>query len=259
MHGKGAESGTPRPPDKEVTDAGGDFRTAGRYLAKAAADPATIRRDGGHPRITSSGSTPPCGGWRRMRAEAEPQHLDALLQFAARAYRRPLSQAERDDMLAFYHTLREKNGCRTRRPSAIRIVSVLMSPDFCYRIDLLDRGIRDVGRSRGCRAAAPRPSALRLRAGQPAELFPLVQHARRGVAGARRGGRSAEAGRAARADPPHAEGRPRRAAWPPSSAATGSISAASRNTTRSIASASPASTTSCARRCSRSRSASSRT
>ena len=32
----------------------------------------------------------------RMRVEAEPRHLDALLKFAARAYRRPLSQAERE-------------------------------------------------------------------------------------------------------------------------------------------------------------------
>ena len=43
--------------------------------------------------------------------------------------------------------------------------------------------------------------------------------------------------------------------WPPSSAATGSTSAASRNTTPSIASGSRPSPTSCARRCSKSRSA----
>ena len=30
-------------------------------------------------------------------------------KFAARAYRRPLTKAERDDMLAYYHTLRDKN------------------------------------------------------------------------------------------------------------------------------------------------------
>ena len=37
-------------------------------------------------------------GVERKRLEAEPQHLDALLAFAARAYRRPLTTAERDDL-----------------------------------------------------------------------------------------------------------------------------------------------------------------
>ncbi len=56
--------------------------------------------------------------------------LKALLAFAARAYRRPLSKAERDDLLAYYHSLREKEGLS--HEDAIRdcIVSVLMSPDF---------------------------------------------------------------------------------------------------------------------------------
>jgi hypothetical protein len=72
--------------------------------------------------------------------DAEPQHLDALLRFAARAYRRPLTKAERDDLLAYYHTLREKN--ELSHEDAIRdaLVSVLMSPDFLYRIDVLDAG-----------------------------------------------------------------------------------------------------------------------
>ena len=73
-----------------------------------------------------------------MRVDAEPRHLDALLKFAARAYRRPLSQAERDDLLAYYHTLREKDGLTHEDAIRDSIVSVLMSPDFCYRIDLVD-------------------------------------------------------------------------------------------------------------------------
>ena len=40
------------------------------------------------------------------KAAAEPSHLEALLAFAGRAYRRPLTKAEGDDLLAFYtHTL----------------------------------------------------------------------------------------------------------------------------------------------------------
>ena len=46
----------------------------------------------------------------RMRVEAEPKHLDALLKFAERAYRRPLSQTEREKMLAYYNTIRQKDG-----------------------------------------------------------------------------------------------------------------------------------------------------
>jgi hypothetical protein len=71
-----------------------------------------------------------------MRVEAEPRHLDALLRFAARAYRRPLSQLERDNVLAFYSSLREKSGLTHEEAIRDSIVSVLMSPKFSYRIDL---------------------------------------------------------------------------------------------------------------------------
>jgi hypothetical protein len=72
----------------------------------------------------------------KERTEAESKHLEALLQFAARAYRRPLSKTEGDDLLGYYHELRSKN--ELSHDDALRdaIVSVLMSPDFLYRIDL---------------------------------------------------------------------------------------------------------------------------
>ena len=98
-----------------------------------------------------------------------------------------------------------------------------------------------------------------LRPRQPPELFPLVQHARRGVAGPRRRRRPAAARGARRPGPADAAGSTRRAAWPPSSPATGSTSAASRNTTPSTASGSRPSRTTARRRCSRSRSVSSST
>ena len=71
----------------------------------------------------------------RARAEAEPRHLQALEQFATRAYRRPLSPAERDDLRRYYRSLRTQG---LDHEEAIRdvVVSVLMAPDFCYRIDL---------------------------------------------------------------------------------------------------------------------------
>ena len=69
----------------------------------------------------------------RARLAAEPSHLDALLKFAQRAYRRPLSKAERDDMLAFYRNLRRQDDLGHEEALRDTLVSVLMSPHFCYR------------------------------------------------------------------------------------------------------------------------------
>ena len=79
-------------------------------------------------------------GAEKSRLAAEPSHLKALLQFAARAYRRPLTPEEKDDLLAFYHTAHEKD--KLDHETAMRecIVSVLMSPDLTYRIDLAGAG-----------------------------------------------------------------------------------------------------------------------
>ena len=71
-----------------------------------------------------------------MRVDAEPRHLDALLEFARRAYRRPLTQAERDGLLAFYQKLRSESELTHEEAIRDSIVSILMSPDFCYRLDL---------------------------------------------------------------------------------------------------------------------------
>ena len=73
----------------------------------------------------------------KARVDAEPSHLQALFDFAARAYRRALTKEDRDEILAYYKTGREKDGLD--HESAIRdsIVALLMSPDFFYRIDLV--------------------------------------------------------------------------------------------------------------------------
>jgi hypothetical protein len=76
----------------------------------------------------------------RAHVEAEPKHLEALLAFASRAYRRPLARSERDDLLAYYRSLRDKGGLDHDQALRDSVVSVLMSPDFCYRIDLVEAG-----------------------------------------------------------------------------------------------------------------------
>jgi hypothetical protein len=138
VRGKGAESGTPRPADHEITDEAIIMQMRDAYLAKALADPTNdpvapeaIRDHFGRVNNTLR-------GLEKERMDAEPQHLEALLRFAARAYRRPLSKAERDDLLAYYRAIRTRNELSHEDAVRDSIVSVLMSPDFLYRIDLLD-------------------------------------------------------------------------------------------------------------------------
>jgi hypothetical protein len=73
----------------------------------------------------------------RMKHETRPIHLKTLLEFAERAYRRPLTQNEKDDILAFYRHARDESGLEHEDAMRDCVVLVLMSPDFCYRIDLV--------------------------------------------------------------------------------------------------------------------------
>ncbi len=149
VQGKGAESGTPRPLNHEITDAAIITGMRDAYLAKAAADP---KNDPAAPEAIRDHFNRVNATLRALEKEkldAEPKQLDAFLQFAARAYRRPLTKSERDDLLEYYRTLRKRNDLSHEGAIRDSIVSVLMSPDFLYRIDLLDT------------SAAPSASAVR--------------------------------------------------------------------------------------------------
>ncbi len=76
----------------------------------------------------------------RDRLAAEPSHLQALVQFAERAYRRPLLPAERDGLLAFYQGLRKQDGLGHEDALRDALVTVLLSPHVCYRADLAQPG-----------------------------------------------------------------------------------------------------------------------
>src|SRR5262245_35801928 len=89
----------------------------------------------------------------RARLEAEPRQLDALLKFAARAYRRPLAQEEREDILAYYRELREKKGLSHEESMRGSVASILVSPDFLYRVDLVDAGHKSANSSMAAGAA----------------------------------------------------------------------------------------------------------
>ncbi len=76
----------------------------------------------------------------RARRDAEASHLQALYDFAARAYRRPLSVADRADLLSFYHDAKERYSLDHEGAIRESIVLVLMSPKFSYRVDLVKNG-----------------------------------------------------------------------------------------------------------------------
>ena len=75
-------------------------------------------------------------GTANLRIAAEPSHLEHLVAFAERAYRRPIETAERDAVLAFYHQLRQSG---LAHEDAIRdtLASVLVSPHVLYRVDVV--------------------------------------------------------------------------------------------------------------------------
>ena len=65
---------------------------------------------------------------------AVPKQLDALLDFASRAYRRPPQEKEKSDLRHLYDVLRKKE---IKHEEAFRLVltRVLASPGFLYRIE----------------------------------------------------------------------------------------------------------------------------
>jgi len=77
-------------------------------------------------------------GVEKARLAAEPSHLRDLLQFAARAYRRPLAPEDREDVLGFYRQARTRDGLDHETALRETIVVILMSPEFNYRIDLIE-------------------------------------------------------------------------------------------------------------------------
>jgi Protein of unknown function (DUF1592)/Protein of unknown function (DUF1588)/Protein of unknown function (DUF1587)/Protein of unknown function (DUF1585)/Protein of unknown function (DUF1595) len=135
----------------DVTSAAAIQRVADSYLerAKLAGSSEAIRAIEDHFAATNETIR-----WvEKARREAEPTHLAALQDFAARAFRRPLTAPERADLLASYRAMREQG---LEHIDAIRdsIVGILMSPDFCYRFDLSEAARETTGQGTGGGAAS---------------------------------------------------------------------------------------------------------
>jgi len=76
----------------------------------------------------------------KARLEAEPGHLQAVLQFADRAWRRALSVTQRKDLVNYYQRLREQDQLSHEEAIQDLIVAVLMSPHFCFRMEMAGSG-----------------------------------------------------------------------------------------------------------------------
>jgi len=152
VRGTGRESGTERPADAAVRASSVIFSLRDEYLAKAAEDPSNDPIAPTAIRVHFKSVDDALRRIERMRVEAEPHHLEALLRFAARAYRRSLSPTERDGFLGYYRKLRAESELTHEEAVRDSIVSILMSPDFCYRLDLVDGFAEDV-------SAAPQVAA----------------------------------------------------------------------------------------------------
>ena len=78
----------------------------------------------------------------RLRAEkleadlaaAGPRQLEALLDFAAKAYRRPLASRDKQELLELYQSLRKKNSSHEDAFRGV-LARVLVSPSFLFRVE----------------------------------------------------------------------------------------------------------------------------
>ncbi len=136
VFGKGDESGSERPTDHAVTDTAVIFKMRDVYLAKAAADPSNdpVAAEAIRDHFDKMNAT--LRSLEKERADAQPRQLQELLQFAQRAYRRPLTSAERADLLAYYHQDRTQNQSSHEEALRDAITGILMEPDFLYRLDM---------------------------------------------------------------------------------------------------------------------------
>ena len=79
--------------------------------------------------------------FRKALRSSEPRHLDALLRFAERAFRRPLEVREKVDLLNLYRSLR--SGGEEHDPALRSLLArVLVSPNFLYRIEQPPAGVK---------------------------------------------------------------------------------------------------------------------
>jgi Protein of unknown function (DUF1592)/Protein of unknown function (DUF1588)/Protein of unknown function (DUF1587)/Protein of unknown function (DUF1585)/Protein of unknown function (DUF1595)/Planctomycete cytochrome C len=72
--------------------------------------------------------------FKKLLVDTQPEHLDAVLKFADKAYRRPLTEAEKDELRLLYRKLRAEE---LPHGEAIRLTlaRTLVAPAFLYRAE----------------------------------------------------------------------------------------------------------------------------
>jgi hypothetical protein len=75
----------------------------------------------------------------REYAAAMPAQVDALLEFASRAYRRPLSAGENSELRALYRAIRQKGADHEEAVRGV-LARILVSPAFLFRIEAAPPG-----------------------------------------------------------------------------------------------------------------------
>ncbi len=71
----------------------------------------------------------------KAQLDAEPGHVEDVLGFATRAWRRPLAAAEKDGLRAFYQRSRKEQHLDHDAAIKATIARVLVSPTFLYRME----------------------------------------------------------------------------------------------------------------------------
>ena len=71
---------------------------------------------------------------------AEPGHLTGALELASRAWRRPLTVAEKASLRAFYQKSRTVNQLDHDAAMRTLVARILVSPAFLYRVETVARG-----------------------------------------------------------------------------------------------------------------------
>nr|MDQ3332096.1 DUF1592 domain-containing protein [Planctomycetota bacterium] len=77
--------------------------------------------------------------YRAALVAAEPRHVDALVEFAAQVYRRPLRDHEGDKLRALYQQLRTE-GIPHDDAFRLTLARLFVSPDFLYRLEVASPG-----------------------------------------------------------------------------------------------------------------------
>lgn len=137
-----AEFDFARAEDKDCTTEAKVKKLAERYYAKAVrvgANSSTLAAIREHfQRVPLE-----IGRIEKLERDSEPKHLEALIQFAQKAFRRSLDSTERAELLDFYQTLRVQDGLTHDEAIRDSIARVLVSPKFCYRIDLVEASVKE--------------------------------------------------------------------------------------------------------------------